>query len=305
MNLYTHSKNDIHLNKTPPPKKGERAQLIIEKYSNSKHQKDTYAAIKSSYMVHSTGTQTIQKNRHRRRRHSHDNMRDMKVNEIEIVESLEEPQPYPRRTAKSNIIPTETVNSAYGEYMSDALGNFIFLPKTAKFDFKVKQADWSGGNDLLAARKLPTVSAVSRSDNADAMWETYEFVDHSKSSRRSRRPKSEKRRTRVVKYEADSTGQGIFSQSVPIVSVSGGRKKVSLVLNDERKKRVETTTDTSLYDKFPHVNSYGQTKVPQRHVDVSLMNDRVKKQTNFRGPYGLSSADYLRKNQFVENFEHQ
>lgn len=282
--------------------------MIIEKYSN---QNEMFAAVKSSYMSHSTGTQTIERRqrRHQRRRSLNDNMKSMKVNEIEIVESLDDPEPYPRRTAKTNIIPTDTANSAYGEYISDALGNFIFLPKTAKFNFKVKPttpADWSGGGDLLSARKLPTVSALSKSQDSKEIWETYEFVDHPKSPRRAHRPKSEKRRKRVIKYEAEpTTGEGIFSKSVPIVSASGGKKDVSLVLNDERRRVKNTSGDLNLYDKFPHVNSLGQTKVPQRHVDVSLMNERITKQTSYRGPYGLDSADYLRKNKYVENFEHQ
>lgn len=280
-----------------------------------------YTAVKSSYMIQSTGTQTIDRASRRRRQrhhssHHHDNMKGMKVNEIEIVESLSnEPEPYPRRTAKTNIIPTDTVNSAYGDYISDALGNFVFLPKTAKHDFKVKPLaapDWSGGADLLAARKLPTVSALRGDDGQqnEEMWETYEFVDHPPKSarRRSKRPKSEKTRKRVVKYETETTGEGIFSRSVPIVSASGGKKSVSLVLNDANKqqsRQLNKQNEESLYNKFPHVYGLGQTKVPQRHVDVTLMNERVNKETNYRGPYGLNSAEYLRKNKYVENFEHQ
>lgn len=238
-------------------------------------------------------------------------MKGVKVNQIEIVESIAARDAYPRRTVPSevNIIPHGDKDSRYGEYISDALGNFIYLPKSAKPVFKVKsnksalsnRSKSSGGGELLSARKIK-----SDSNPNETLWETYEFVDFKETTTASR-SKSDKKRSKAVKYEANLLGDGIFSRSVPVVSAVGGKKKVSYASIDDSKKIVKKSDDpdVDIYDKFPHVYDDSQTKVPQRHVDVSLMNERVLGQTHYRGPYGLNSADYLRKNLYVDNFEHQ
>lgn len=86
-----------------------------------------------------------------------DQIKEMKVNQIEIIESLDEPDPNSRRfvdkTRRSNIIPT---NLAYGKYILDDLGNFIYLQKTGKVEFGVRSKSieqLAGGNDILSARK--------------------------------------------------------------------------------------------------------------------------------------------------------
>lgn len=117
-----------------------------------------------------------------------------------------------------------------------------------------------------------------------------------------------------MKYEADSFEKGIFSQLVLFVPALSGKKRVSWYRSSFRRSQtnyrsddelLNESDDYDLYTKFPHVLSYGQTKVPQRHVNVSLINDCLMKQTNYWGLYELDSADYLRMSFYVENFEYQ
>lgn len=280
--------------------------MFIDKYSsheqNSAQRNHRRSRSSSATLTQNTGTQT--RDHHRRRSHKNrnsDNMKDLKVNEIELVESISnDRQSFPHRTT-THIIPPKATQ--YGEYLSDALGNFIYLPKSAKNQFKVKRihADKlnrsDGGGDLLSARKIKSENNKKNNLNEN-LYETYEYVDYKKPIT------SDKKRSNVVKFEASSYGDGLFSRSIPIVSAIDGRSSISHI-KTTHEDRMERDIEKKVYNEFPHVYNYQHTKVPQRHVNVSLMNDRLKKQTDYRGPYQLNSADYLRRNLYVENFEHQ
>lgn len=101
-------------------------------------------------------------------------------------------------------------------------------------------------------------------------FDRYEFIDYE--------PKIE-----FVKTKSTMHGN---TESIPVISATGSTRQQTVVT-----------------DQIFHIYDFKQTKTPNRHVDVSLMKDRLVKRTDYRGAHELNPSPYIQKNLYVENFE--
>ncbi len=192
-------------------------------------------------------------------------------------------QPY----SNKNIIPIDEEN--YLKYLSDAVNQFASLPNTYTDEEKLveeKPRIEIINVDLLSARKdkkkkekedLKSLDDESFSENV--VLKPIEYTPNKNCTRINYNYKG------LLKSTAYNVVNNLPTQ-MPIISA----------LSQER-----TGYKQADYD----VHAFSQTKVPQRHVDVSLMKDRYQRKTDYRGPYNLDPTEYIKSNTFIEHLENQ
>lgn len=243
------------------------------------------------------------------------------ISDIKVKhETIEIPKPPPSpelpKLSKS-IIPIDT---RYIQYLPDAVAHFDSIPVTHKtirtikdnsedeeetriINTTVKSVQFSKSMDLLSSRrKSIRVKTITNNFNNYDIDHDFELLNDStvlkpiQNKISSRRTSNDSSVSKIIPIDS-------YKNGIPVISAVG-------VVASKSMSRRGTSTP-SLDDLNLNVNRFHQscllkrTKTPNRHVDVTLMNERYLKQTAYRGPYNLDPTQYLQKKMFIEHFEHQ
>ena len=202
------------------------------------------------------------------------------------------------------IIPND---GQYINYLSDALNHFVFLPTpaTSPAASSVPPRRFSSRDSVINVSSI--VCPASSMLNA-----TIESIESLSSTKTNKNTHNNNNNNNSY-YEFHSSGS--IGHKIPVVSaLSTGTlpPRTSSMLSmlgaradNNNKLPPQQFQQPSVVVARSDVYDFKQSVVPQRHVDVTLMKDRRTKRTDYRGPHQLNSADYLRKNMYMESLEFQ